>query len=162
MTWIYAMPFKGRHAILKYGAKLTGKAVSAINSDSIINFTIRSEPLTELFRSDALVGWLGSSKITGGLGTPNVILRSLESSPGVWWLKDQETSWEFLVFSDGWKKKPWKGSSIEVVSDTGDEQELHLAFARLVACLAYTSTYYGWVNQNLVKDLVRQSLGVKP
>jgi len=67
------------------------------------------------------------------LGKPNVIVRDLESAPGLWVFDDEPTGLLFLVWSDCWKKHPWKGTSFEVVDSTRKYHKADEAFRRLVS-----------------------------
>jgi len=56
-------------------------------------------------------------------GRPNINMRSLESSPGVWIIDDiKDTVW--VIFSDLHHKHPWKGTSIElsIKEDLSDDE----------------------------------------
>lgn len=54
------------------------------------------------------------SKIPGRVaGKPNSILRQCESSPGIW-VYDFDSSVTIYMFSDGYKKYPYKGTNFEV------------------------------------------------
>jgi hypothetical protein len=57
---------------------------------------------------------LNSSSAIRNLGSPDVIMRGYESSPGAWMFLHQPTSSYLTVFSDGYKKHPSKGTSFEL------------------------------------------------
>ena len=62
---------------------------------------------------------------------PNIIMRGYESTPGLWIFKDKASGIQFIVWSDLYKKHPWKGTSFEVTLPT-NETELAEAFERLL------------------------------
>lgn len=82
------------------------------------------------FNDDTLL--LPGSDAVKNIGKPNVIVRDFESSPGLWVLDDEETEITFLIWSDGYKKQPWKGTSYEAILKDGDASHLYKAFERLI------------------------------
>lgn len=58
------------------------------------------------------------------LGTPLIIVREYESSPGLWILKDKEFNITYLIWSDSWKKNPEKGTSVEIIINPENFKDL--------------------------------------
>lgn len=54
-----------------------------------------------------------------GLGKPNLTVREWESNPGVWVYYDTQSTFIWMVISDGWKKKSYKGTNYEVIVPEG-------------------------------------------
>lgn len=76
-----------------------------------------------------------SSDVVRRLGKPLVTLPPFESSPGIWVLDDEETGIIFLIWSDGWKKNPRKGTSYEVICNDDNKKFIAPAFQRMVEFL---------------------------
>jgi hypothetical protein len=140
--------------IVRREGKVTIKAIEALDSDSIINMAMRGSPELDAIFDLINPGWIGSSKITSGEGAPNVILQEYEASPGAWLYDETETGITFVVFSDGWKKDPWKGSSIECVLNGADVSQLHVALGALVRHLVASSGYVGWLKHKELAKFV--------
>lgn len=71
--------------------------------------------MSNLFEEDfELAMLLSSSSAIKNLGSPDVIMRGYESSPGAWMFLHQPTNSYLTVFSDGYKKHPSKGTSYEL------------------------------------------------
>lgn len=75
--------------------------------------------------------WLISSQVVKGLGEPLVRVREFESSPGLWAFDDAQSKITFLIWSDGYKAKPWKGTSIEAIASSDQLPLLEAALSRL-------------------------------
>lgn len=75
--------------------------------------------------------WLSSSQTVKGLGEPLVRVREFESSPGLWVFDDAQSKITFLIWSDGHKAKPWRGTSIEAICTDKQLPELVAAVNRL-------------------------------
>ena len=78
---------------------------------------------------------LWGSKWVSKLGAPMVRVRKFESSPGLWVFDSAPSGHVFLVWSDGYKKHPWKGTSYEVIANPDHMDALVPAFEALVAVL---------------------------
>ncbi len=97
--------------------KLNFEALGELNTTSIINLYgkwISLEPILGEFSdiSNGLHGyWPGIL-----YGKPNSILRECENSPGVWGF-DFSNDISLLMFSDGFRKNNYKGTSYELLLD---------------------------------------------
>lgn len=129
--------------------------IENLDTTPLSSYAYRVAGLAQRFEA-ILVGWMGSSKITRGEGAPNVKMRGYESTPGVWLYLDEETGVRFAVFSDGWKKKPWKGSSIELVLGAASSVEVTGAIERLAKHLMASSQYYGFLDPDKLQAWATQ------
>jgi hypothetical protein len=75
--------------------------------------------------------WNGSVEMIKNLGAPLVRVREYESSPGLWVLDDTESGITFLIWSDGYKKNPWKGTTVEVLVTRNNIQHFPSAVNKL-------------------------------
>ncbi len=114
------------------------------SSSPIINFLYRLTDKADTDKIAAVIHasitgghphWLTSSMSVKGLGEPLVRVREYESSPGLWVFDDAQSKITFLIWSDGYKVKPWKGTSIEVLATGAQLAMLADAFQRLDARL---------------------------
>jgi hypothetical protein len=71
-----------------------------------------------------------SQKLVRGLPPPLIRLREFESTPGLWVFDDAISGITFLMWSDGWKVHPWKGTSYEVVLKAGQRSQVRDAAIR--------------------------------
>jgi hypothetical protein len=78
---------------------------------------------------------LRGSKWVSKLGAPMARVRQLESSPGLWVFDSAPSGHVFLIWSDGYKKHPWKGTFYEVIANPDRMDALVPAFEALVAVL---------------------------
>lgn len=104
-------------------------------ASSLLNYWQRSEQLAELMQSalrEPAELWRHSSRAVRGLGAPLVRMRGYEATPGLWVFDDSPSGIVFLVWSDGYKKHPWKGTSYEAIASTQQEAELPAAYSRLM------------------------------
>ncbi len=78
---------------------------------------------------------LRGSKWVSKMGAPLVRVRKFESSPGLWVFDSAPSGHVFMIWSDGYKKRPWKGTSYEVIANSDHMDTLVPAFEALVAVL---------------------------
>lgn len=124
--------------IVQRTGRMTVKAAIELGGDAdrVINHCISSPGLQETYDT-ALVGRIAEFSFNGsaavrGLGEPLVRVREFESSPGLWVFDDASSGVVFLIWSDGYKTKPWKGTSYEVVASPAKLPLLAPAFQRLL------------------------------
>ncbi len=65
------------------------------------------------------------------LGAPLVRMPAYESTPGLWVFDDTASGIVFLLWSDGYKKHPWKGTSYETRAVPEQLEQLPAAIERL-------------------------------
>lgn len=123
-------------SIIRRHDKITQKEAEALGSEatSIVNLLRHDKKLADVYQhilDDYESRWF-SSKVVIDLGEPLVKMRKYESSPGLWIFDDTETNITFLIWSDGYKKKPWKGTSYEVIASDDKLNNVGLSFERLI------------------------------
>ena len=107
-------------------------------AETIINLAVHDGALYKVIRkqfigANSLEGiFWASTKAVKTLGKPNVIVKDYESSPGLWVLDDELTGIRWMIWSDAWKKHPWKGTSYEVIVPKGKIEEVAGALCRLI------------------------------
>lgn len=148
-------------AIVRREDKVTQAQLEALQGALVINRAFDGLPELDAIVEITMSGWLGASEIIAGEGKPNVIVRDYESSPGAWIFDDTDTGIAFVVWSDGWKKHPWKGSSIEYVLGDAAEESLPEAFGRLVKRLARSSNHFGFKRAQQLRAFVEDGLGAR-
>lgn len=122
--------------IVQRQGKITAEEADVIagKADRIENFRQHDPRLREVL-SGKRQEWpyrdIHSTMIAKVLGKPMLIMREYESSPGLWLLDDTDTGITFLVWSDGYKKNPWKGTSYEAVFSRGHKKNISEAVERL-------------------------------
>lgn len=108
-------------------------------ASSVLNFGNTEPAVRELcmrIASDPeLLTGLYAGAAVHALGAPLVRFRDLESSPGLWVIDDNATSIVFLLWSDGYKARPWKGTYYEAIVPAGRQGDLANAFEQLGATL---------------------------
>lgn len=168
--------------IVRRAGKMTKQEVIDLGTDPIINLMysyaqnsgvvsalkklLPGQPMDPARKFEQLFGmimpgWLGASKITSGEGAPNAKFQEYEGYPGAWVYGDTETGITFVVWSDGWKKHPWKGSSIEWAPPQGSmfndvSDTLPFALERMVKHLAKSSSYYGMLKPDAFEKWVNE------
>jgi len=126
-------------AVTQLSGKLTRKQAMELahQSESLINLSHTSKNLSKLLSKTLgsldldSIFW-SSSRVVQKLGKPNVIMPEFESSPGLWVLDDELTGIRWMIWSDGYKKNPWKGTKFEVIVPKAKIDELAGAFHRLI------------------------------
>ncbi len=121
--------------IVKLTQKLTREKAEALWNKSVpvtAFAEIRKGPWRDLLRQDSGILWTNWVK---NLGSPLLRVRDFESTPGLWLFRSDPSGHVFLIWSDGYKKHPWKGTSYEVVVNPDRMDTLAEAFAALVAVL---------------------------
>lgn len=124
--------------IVQLTDKLTQRQAEDIGSksDTLTNLSSINKNLYEFFKeiytSPELTKLISSSKAVKELGDPLVKMRGYESTPGLWMFDDIETGTRFLIWSDGYKKNPWKGTSVEAIVNTEQIKTIDVSFKRLV------------------------------
>ncbi len=103
--------------------KLNFKSLSEIDTTSIINLYYKWEGMQEVLSKLSDIQY-GLNGFAPGIvyGKPNSILRECEGSPGVW-VFDFTNDVTILMFSDGFRKNCFKGTSYEVVLDNNPKKE---------------------------------------
>ena len=131
--------------IVKMNNKLTKKKAIRLgeSSESLINcgnFNSRiHDVLGESYKNMMDFSIHGADAIKN-IGKPITTFRSFESTPGLWILDDTDTKIGFLIWSDGYKKKWWKGTSYEVVFSNESiiaKQQLQVLDQALIRLLDY-------------------------
>jgi len=101
--------------------KFNFKKLSDVKSSPIMNLMYQGDfsKATKMFQSMSLIDNIEDFKynISGFLpgvvfGKPNSVLRECENSPGVW-VFDFNNGVTIYMFSDGFRKNHYKGTSIE-------------------------------------------------
>lgn len=107
-------------------------------ASSLLNYWQRNEKLAQLMQAalrEPTELWRHGSRAVRGLGAPLVRMRGYEATPGLWVFDDAPSGIVFLVWSDGYKKHPWKGTSYEAIASAVQEAALPEAYTRLMAYL---------------------------
>lgn len=86
--------------------------------------------------TDAQFEWFATASSIKNWPKPLVRVRSLESSPGLWLIDDNLSGIVFLVWSDGYKVHPWKGTSYEVICTPAQKPFIQEATIRLFSFIA--------------------------
>lgn len=114
--------------------KWTTQQAVALGAEStpLINLVESHPDLMDVLHDAAVNFRMHDTRAVKGLGEPLVRVKQFESSPGLWALDDEDSGVIFLIWSDGYKKKPWKGTSVEIVAKPEQRKGLGLAYLRLV------------------------------
>lgn len=126
---------KQEHVTMRKG-KITVKQAIALGQKAspVSNYAdIRNGPWHRLLFARESI--LHGSKWIQKIGAPLVRVREFESSPGLWVFDSAPSGHVFLVWSDGYKKNPWKGTSYEVIINSKHMDALVPAFEALVTVL---------------------------
>lgn len=104
--------------------KFNAAKLHEINSTPILNLYSKfSEDLVEVLRKfSAFENGMHGSEPGIVYGKYNSILKEFESSPGVW-VFDFSNSVTLLMFSDGFRKNNYKGTSYEIVLTDNPNRE---------------------------------------
>lgn len=114
------------------------------------NKTIKevSQSMVEDFKSR----WF-SSQVVKNLGDPLAKHKGLEHTAGLYVFDDTDSGITFLLWSDGYKKNPARGTSYEAIVPSGQEDQLGNAMDRLLAYLREAMT---------AKPVEEEDEGVEP
>jgi len=99
--------------------KVTAKFVEGMDSDTlfnVLNHTPEYKGAAHFWRNYLEQSFwkpLEEERVRSW-GTPNINMRSFESSPGVWIFDDLPIGITWYVWTDLHHKHPWKGTSFEI------------------------------------------------
>ncbi len=127
---------RSRDGLIERTQRMTRVAARALGEDAspLMNLSaqvpgVQAVLQKNLLRRDDFS--LHGSDACRHLGPPLVRMPDYESSPGLWVFDDTRSGIVFLLWSDGYKKHPWKGTSYETLARPEQFGQLPAAIERL-------------------------------
>lgn len=121
--------YRNNKITVKDAQRIASKADSLIN---LYNFSSTLGIVYGKLLNDLMDYEIFNGKAIKALGKPAAIIRAYESSPGLWLFDDTDTNITFLVWSDEYKKNPWKGTCYEAITTPENVNDVGEAFERLI------------------------------
>ena len=103
--------------IVQHTKKLTCKQADVFSDNSLSVLNIGDEAARDAYFEFVQIFLKSNPPIVEKFDKPLIIVREYESSPGLWMFEDTDTKVIFLLWSDSWKKHPWKGTRYDVIVD---------------------------------------------
>jgi hypothetical protein len=105
-------------------SKMKIAEIESLGTDTLINVLYHrgDYPTTlkqyhyDLASGDQLLWCINSAEAIRNFGKPNVTMMDYENRPGAWVFDHEPTGIVLVVFSDGHRKDPYKGTSYELAN----------------------------------------------